>query len=52
MNVFKNKLFSYVFAIILAVIAVLQAIEKNILAIFPLICAIITFVKALRMKDE
>lgn len=52
MKVLNNKLFSYVAAIILALTGLFQAIDKNSLAIFPFICALFLFVRAMRMNDK
>lgn len=46
----QNKIFSFFMAIIFTGVTVFQAIEGNYLAIFPFACALIFFIKGLRMK--
>ncbi|TCS82568.1 hypothetical protein EDD72_10858 [Tepidibacillus fermentans] len=43
-------IFLYVIGIILTITALFQAIDKNYLAFFPLVCAIIFFIRAWRIK--
>lgn len=52
MKVLNNKFFSFVVAIILAMTGLFQAIDKNLLAIFPFICSIFLFVRVMRMNDK
>lgn len=43
-------LFLNIIGTILMITAILQAINKNYLAFFPLTCSIISFIRAWRMK--
>ncbi|WP_187292205.1 hypothetical protein [Bacillus sp. 1NLA3E] len=51
MKINWKKIYLYIIGIILAVCGAAQALDRNYLALFPLSCSIIFFVKGWGMKN-